>query len=140
VSSDSIEMARAALSEAFPEVGVPFEPYGSRVVVQMRRLSTKTRGGIVVVEDTRETAKWNNQIGKVVALGPLSFCHRDTGKPWAEGNWCKVGDYVRVPRWDGDRIEVPIKDEDPVVLVLFQDYQLLGRVKGDPLEQRVYVL
>ncbi len=140
MSSDSLELSRLALAAAFPEVDLPTEPFGSRVLVQMRRLSNRTRGGLIVVEETQETAKWNNQVGRVVALGPLAFCHRETGKRWSEGRWAEVGDYVRVPRWDGDRIEIPVKDESPVTFVLFNDYQLLGRVLGDPLEQRVYVL
>ena len=140
MSSDTLEMARRSLADAFPEVELPVQPFGSRVVVQLRRMTNMTRGGILVIEETQETAKWNNQVGKVLAIGPLAFKHRESGAPWSEGPWVKVGEYVRVPRWDGDRIELKIKDQDPVILVLFNDYQLLGKLTGDPLEQRVYVL
>ena len=130
----------ASLMEAFPDVTCNTEPLGGRVLVQLRRMAPKTKSGIVLVEDTRDTVKWNNQVGKVVALGPLAFRNRETKELWPEGAWVKLGDYVRVPRWDGDRIEVPVKDEDPVIFVLFNDTQLLGRITGDPLQQKVYIL
>lgn len=141
MASDSFEvMERQTPEQAFPSVDLPAGPFGGRVLLQLRRLPTKTRGGIVLVEDTRETAKWNNQVGKIVAMGPLAFCNRETGQPWTEGAWAKIGDYVRIPRWDGDRIEVPVKNSDPIIFVTMNDHQLLSRVLGDPLEQRIYVL
>jgi hypothetical protein len=61
--------------------------------------------------------------------------------PWPEGVWAEKGDFVRIPRWDGDRVEVFIKDQDsPVIFVTFNDTQLIGRVLGDPLSQLVYEL
>lgn len=141
MSADSFDvLQKQTLEEAFPEVPLPTAPFGGRVLVQLRRLPQKTKGGIVLVEDTRDTAKWNNQVGKIVALGPLAFRNRETGEPWPEGVWAAVGDYVRLPRWDGDRVEVPVRDADPIIFVTLGDHQLLGKVLGDPLEQRIYVL
>lgn len=141
MSADSFDVLQTqTIEEAFPKVPLPSTPFGGRVLIQLRRLPQKTKGGIVLVEDTRDTAKWNNQVGKVVALGPLAFCNRETAEPWPEGAWAKVGDYVRLPRWDGDRVEVPVRDSDPIIFVTLSDHQLLGRVNGDPLEQRIYVL
>lgn len=128
------------LQDAFPELPAPVTPFGGRVLVQLRRLPTKSKGGIVLIEDTKETVKWNNQVAKLVALGPLAFKNRETAQFWPEGQWAKVGDYVRVPRWDGDRVEVLIKDSEPVVFVTFNDHQLIGRVNGDPLDQLIYEL
>jgi co-chaperonin GroES (HSP10) len=130
---------------AFPSVDPGIEPLGARVLVQLRRLGSKTKSGIVLVEDTKETAKWNNQVAKVVKVGPLAFRNRDTGDPWKEGAWVKEGEYVRVPRWGGDRVEVPVKqagvaESEPVTFVVFNDHELITKVTGDPLEQRVYVL
>jgi co-chaperonin GroES (HSP10) len=145
MSSDSYNagFAPQTLAQAFPEVDHPVEPFGSRVVVQLRLMPSKSKSGIVLIENTKDTAKWNNQIAKLVAVGSLAFKHRETGEAWPEGVWAKVGDFVRVPRWDGDRMEVKHsaeKDADPVIFVTFKDSQLIGRVRGDPLTQLVYEL
>lgn len=143
MSADSFEvsMDSHALSQAFPDVDAGVEPLGARVLVQLRRISQTTKSGIVLVEETKDTAKWNNQVAKVVAVGPVAFRNRENGEVWPEGTWVKVGDFVRVPRWNGDRIEVKVKDsDDPVVFVVFNDHELVSRVTGDPLNQRIYVL
>lgn len=129
------------MAYAFPEVDPGMAPLGNRVLVQLRRLGTRTKSGIVVIEETFDTAKWNNQVAKVVALGPMAFKDRETAKEWPEGAWVKQGDFIRVPRWNGDRSEVKLKDgEEPVLFVIFNDYELIARVTGDPLKQKIYVL
>jgi len=135
------EATLQTMEDAFPDVEPTTEPLGGRVLVQLRRTSKKSRGGIVLVEETRDTQKWNNQVAKIVALGPLAFRNRETKEYWPEGAWVKVGDFVRVPRWNGDRIEVSVKDSDePVVFVVFNDHELISKVKGDPLAVRTYIL
>jgi co-chaperonin GroES (HSP10) len=133
------------LSEAFPDVDSGVQPLGGRVLVQLRRLGSKTKSGIVLVEETKETAKWNNQVAKVIAMGPLAYRNRETREEWPEGAWVQPGDFVRVPRWNGDRIEVQTKrvdgiESDPVIFVVFNDHELITKVTGDPLKQRIYVL
>ena len=34
----------------------------------------------------------------VIAIGPACFKDRDTGKAWADGPTCRVGDWVAIPR------------------------------------------
>ena len=92
------------LEEAFPAVDPLMAPYGGRVLVQLRAVKEKvTSAGILIPEETKEAEKWNTMIGKVIAIGPLAFKNRDTMQPWIEGTWAEVGDYVRVPKWGGDR-------------------------------------
>jgi hypothetical protein len=74
-------------------------------------------------------------------MGPIAFKNRETAEPWPEGTWVKVGDFVRVPRWGGDRVEVPFNGkEDPVVFVVFNDHELITRITGNPLDQKAYIL
>ena len=128
---------------AFPNVKPGMEPFGGRVVVQLRRIKKKTAGRIILVEETKENEKWNNMIGKIVAMGPLAFKNRDTMQPWVEGTWAQVGDYVRVPKWGGDRweIRVPGEDdvEDPVLFMTLNDHELIARITGNPLSFKAYV-
>ena len=84
----------------------------------------------------------------MVALGPLAFKNRETGKAWPEGMWVKEGDFIRVPRWNGDRIEVPVKSHtasreekaDPVTFVIFNDHEIIAKIPGDPLAVKTYIL
>lgn len=129
------------LEQAFPRVDPGVVPLGARVLVQVRRVFSRTRSGIVLPEETKETVKWNSQTARVVALGPLAFRNRETMAPWAEGVWVKADDFVRVPRWNGDRIEVPTSDDmGPVTFVCFNDHELIARVTGDPLAIKSYIL
>ena len=131
------------LNWAFPSVKPGMEPFGGRVVVQLRRIKKKTAGKIILVEETKENEKWNNMIGKIVAMGPLAFKNRDTMQPWVEGTWAQVGDYVRVPKWGGDRweIRVPGEDdlEDPVLFMTLNDHELIAKVTANPLSFKAYV-
>jgi co-chaperonin GroES (HSP10) len=142
MSTENFEYeATQSMEDAFPSVKPDVAPLGGRVLVQLRRTAKKTKSGLVIVEETAQTVKWNQQVAKVVALGPLAFKNRETLEPWREGAWVNEGDFVRVPRWNGDRIEVRVKDsEDPVVFVVFNDHELICKVIGDPLQQKTYIL
>ena len=131
------------LKWAFPDVNPGQKPFGGRVVVQLRRIKKTTASKIILVAETKETEKWQNMIGRVVAIGPLAFKNRDTMQPWPEGSWAQVGDYVRVPKWGGDRWEreVPNEEgnEDPVLFMTLNDHELIAKVTDDPLSFKAYV-
>lgn len=133
----------AALQEGFPAVNPGAVPVGGRILVQWRATPKKvTSSGIVLVEETKETEKWNNQVAKVVAMGPLAFKKRDSLDPWPEGNWVKVGDYVRMPKWGGDRWEVPYGDSElgeTALFSVFNDHEVIAKVTGDPMKVKAFL-
>lgn len=131
----------ASLREAFPAVDPGAKPLGARVLVQLRRTKRTVTGmGIILVEETRETEKWQNMVGKVIELGPIAFRKRDSMEPWVEGTWCEVGDYIRVPKWGGDRWEVPCPGEDePVLFMVLNDHECIAKLTGDPLAVKAFV-
>jgi co-chaperonin GroES (HSP10) len=132
---------RMSMEEAFPSVAPGIEPLGTRVVVQVMRTKETSKGGLILVAETRETEKWNQQTAKVISCGPLAFRNRETLKPWAEGIWVEPGDFVRVPRWNGDRIQVPVEgSQEPITFVVFNDHELIAKVTGDPLAVVTYIL
>jgi co-chaperonin GroES (HSP10) len=143
--SDSTVAGYAAdVEEAFPLVDPGARPLGARVLIQLRRTKkTVTASGIVLVEETRETEKWQNMVGKVLMLGPLAFRKRDSMEPWVEGVWVKEGDFVRVPKWGGDRWEVPMPnaehDDDPVLFMVLNDHELIATVTGNPLAMKAFI-
>lgn len=130
--SSGIQSGRTA-EEMFPPINPEFVPFGSRVLLQVQRVFNTSKGGIVLVNDTKETEAWNMQVARIVSMGPLAFKRRDTAEDWPEGMWASVGDFVRVPRWGGDRWSIdPGDGESPVNVVLLNDSDLLGRHEGDP--------
>jgi co-chaperonin GroES (HSP10) len=127
------------MMEAFPEADPGVIPFGSRVLVQIRTPKTKTKGGIILTRDTVDTEKWTTQIAKVISVGPLAFKNRNTQETWPEGDWCKPGDFVRVPKYGGDRWEVPVNKTDSAMFVIFNDLDIIGQVTGDPLAIKAFI-
>lgn len=130
------------LDWAFPNVASGMEPFGGRIIVQLRRIKKKTER-IVLVQETKENEKWNNMIGKVIAVGPLAYKNRDTMQSWPEGSWAQAGDYVRVPKWGGDRWEIKVPngndEDDPVLFMTLNDHELIAKVVANPLSFKAYV-
>lgn len=140
MSNDIIEQT---LEEAFPEIDPMMAPYGARVLVQLRAVKEKvSKAGLVLVEETRETEKWNTMIGKIIAIGPLAFKKRESMEPWPEGSWAEVGDFVRVPKWGGDRWEVDFEQngaKGKALFTFFNDHELIGKVTGDPRDIKAFI-
>ena len=141
--NEPVAVDAAELAWAFPSVDPGAKPLGGRILVQLRRTKKKaTSAGIMLVEETKETEKWNNMVAKVIEVGPLAFKHRDTMVAWPEGAWCSAGDYIRVPKWGGDRWEVSVpgeKDEDPALFMILNDHEIIAKVTGNPLVMRAFV-
>lgn len=132
--SDPTEMAWA-----FPVVDPGLAPLGGRVLIQLRRVK-RYHGAIILTEEIRDAEKWNGQIAKVVAIGPLAYKNRDTMAAWPEGSWTEVGDFVRVPKWGGDRWERPVEGEgDPVLFMVLNDHEVISKVTCDPLSFKAFV-
>jgi co-chaperonin GroES (HSP10) len=134
----------ADIAWAFPSVEPGAKPLGGRILVQLRRTKKKTTGsGIILVEETKEAEKWNNMVAKVIEIGPLAFKNRDTMQGWPEGSWVVAGDYIRVPKWGGDRweVKVPGEDhlEDAALFMILNDHEIIAKVTCSPLEMRAFI-
>lgn len=134
----------ADIAWAFPSVEPGAKPLGGRILVQLRRTKKKTTGsGIILVEETKEAEKWNNMVAKVIAIGPLAFKNRDTMQSWPEGSWVVAGDYIRVPKWGGDRWEVKVPEEDALedaaLFMILNDHEIIAKVTCSPLEMRSFI-
>lgn len=127
------------LKEAFPEADAGIQPFGSRVLVQIRTPKKKTASGIIIDLGSQDAERWNTQVAKIIALGPLAFKNRDTMKEWPEGNWCKEGEFVRVGKYGGDRFNVVAADGEESLFVIFNDLDIIGRITGDPLAVKAFL-
>ena len=124
------------LATAFPSVVPGVAPLGARVLVQLRTVREKTQGGLVIVQDTKEFNKANTQLGKIIFLGPLAFRNRETGMLWKEGVWAVPGEYVRIPKWGGDRFERKIEGtDDTAIFCIFSDHELIAKVDPEAFEE-----
>lgn len=143
MTNSTVAFNEADIQEAFPDVDPGAKPLGARVLVQLRKAKTKlTKSGIILAEETRDTERAQNPVGKVVAIGPLAFKKRDTMEPWPEGSWCEVGDYLRVPKWTGDRWEVALgdgPDAEKVEFMIMNDHEVIAKITGNPLEVKAFV-
>lgn len=147
-----VEFAYDSLEEAFPTVDPLVEPSGDNVLVQIRTPKSKTKGGLHLVTDIRDTEFWATQVAIVRALGPVAYRFHDTLEFWPEGPWCKVGDFVRVPKFGGDRWTVKVAqaprektsiyDTDAdyeALMVIFKAKEIIGRITGDPLALKAFI-
>jgi co-chaperonin GroES (HSP10) len=133
-----IEMQYDSLDDAFPDVDCGIKPLGSRVIVQIRKSKQQTKSGLYIPEEVRKTEASNTQVAKVVAIGALAYCNRNTMEQWPEGAWCSIGEFVRSPKYGGDRWTVTHDDEE-VEFVMFNDLDILGKVTGDPRKIRAFI-
>jgi co-chaperonin GroES (HSP10) len=130
------------LDEAFPLCDPGITPLGARVLLQLKSVKRASKGGIILVDETRESERVQSMVAKVLALGPIAFKNRDTLTEWGEGLWCSVGDYVRVPRWSGDRFTIPNPNDqdDEISIQVLNDFELWAKVEpAKVLQMRQFV-
>lgn len=143
---------RQTMEEAFPNLNPQIEPLGNQVLVQMR-CPKRTSGSILLVDESKDFDASMVRVAKVLALGPCAYKNRETFEYWPEKAWVAEGQFVRVPsfagidswrlpngshkemRAGGREVDVP----DWVTFVLFNDYDIKGRITGDPLDIVDYV-
>lgn len=140
IISNRIEFAYADIDEAFPVVDPLIRPTGSRILVQIRTPKKVTKGGVLLITDARDTEYWSTQVGLVRAIGPNAFRDRRTNTEWPEGAWFAVGDFVRVPKFGGDRWTVPVPESEyEALMVIFNDTDVTGVITGDPRDIKAFV-
>lgn len=89
---------------------------GYRVIIEPEDEEKKSRGGIIIPEKERA----EQEVGKLVAVGPLAWSDQGDGTPWAE-----VGDRVLYSKYGGKMVDDPdtgiryrmLNDEDIVAVI-----------------------
>ena len=124
--------------ECFPHIDTGIDVAGDRVLVQLRREKSTSKGGIILVDETRQTLRFNETVAKVIQIGPLAYKSPEDLSPWPEGNWCNVGDLVRTIKYGGDRFVVQPDDEgSPVVFITLQAREIISRIKSFEYAQKM---
>ena len=125
--------------EPFPVVDAGAEPLGGRILVQIRLARAVTESGIILTQDGRRTEQDNTQVAIVRAMGPLAYRDRDTRESWPEGNWTNPGEYIRIPKYGGDRFTVRHGRDEDVEFAIIQDTDVIAKITTDPVKMKSFI-
>lgn len=97
------KMVEAALKELFPAVDPGRKAVGVRVLIQKKKAMGKTRGGIILPDDSNDADQRSTAEGKLISMGSGAFFDSQSGRAIAADY--KVNDFVRFPKWGGDEFK-----------------------------------
>jgi len=98
---------------------IPY-PTGWRIAILPYRGAEKSKGGIVLAEETQRKTQIGTVCGYVLKMGNLAYA--DESK-FPNGAWCQEGDWVIFGRYAGARIpidggEIRLLNDDEVLAVV----------------------
>lgn len=104
------------------------QPTGWRILILPYKGSGKTKGGILMADETIERNSLATVVGYVLAVGPEAY--KDQEK-FPSGPWCKKGDWVMIGRYAGTRFrieggEVRILNDDEVIATIVDPADVLS--------------
>ena len=98
-------------------------PSGWRLLVLPFTPKEKTKGGIIIAQESLDKARIATNCGYVVKMGPMAYGDKEK---FPTGPWCKEKDWVIFARYAGSRL--PIEGGE---VRLLNDDEVLGTIK-DP--------
>ena len=98
-------------------------PSGWRLLVLPFTPREKTKGGILIAQESLEKLRIATNCGFVLKMGTLAYHDHDK---FPTGPWCKTGDWIIFARYAGSRL--PIEGGEVRIL---NDDEVLGTIK-DP--------
>ena len=98
------------------------QPTGWRMLVLPFKMKEKTKGGLILAETALERQQVASQCGLVLRMGP--DCYKDKER-YAEGPWCKEGEWVMFARYAGSRIKIEGGE-----IRLLNDDEVLATIKN----------
>ena len=98
-------------------------PTGWRLLVLPFTPKEKTKGGIIIAQESLDKARIATNCGYVVKMGPMAYGDKEK---FPTGPWCKEKDWVIFARYAGSRL--PIEGGE---VRLLNDDEVLGTIK-DP--------
>ena len=98
------------------------EPVGYRLLVLPFTPKEKTKGGIIIAQESLEKLRIATNCGYVLKVGPLAYYDKEK---FPTGAWCKKGDWVIFARYAGSRL--PIEGGE---VRLLNDDEVLGTINN----------
>ena len=103
-------------------LGIIPNPVGYRMLVRPWSGKKKTKGGIILSDDTHDKIQMTTVVGLVVKLGDL--CYKDKEK-FPTGAWCKEGEFVIYGRYSGSRFQTKYGEQR-----ILNDDEIIGKIKA----------
>ena len=129
-----IEQPTAEFKEAKEENQVPTDPQGIkeyleiipkpvgyRMLVRPWSGHKKTKGGLLLTEETSDKIQMTTVVALVVKMGDL--CYKDESK-FPGGPWCKEGEFIIYGRYAGSRFQTKFGEHR-----ILNDDEIIGTVK-----------
>lgn len=115
---------------------LPLQPLLWHLLIEPLPPQETTSGGIVIPTDTKEAEKIMITVGKVVAMGSLSFTGKtSSGVSLAdEVEKPQIGDHVLFQRYTGQAVIL----RDGRRFIVLQDSEVLAKV-SDPSQLRFHI-
>ena len=97
-------------------------PSGWRLLVLPFTPKEKTKGGLILAQESLDKARIATNCGYVIKMGPMAYGDKEK---FPSGPWCKEGDWVIFARYAGSRL--PIEGGE---VRLLNDDEVLGTIKN----------
>ena len=96
------------------------DPTGWRMLVLPYKGQGKTKGGVILTDETMQERGYTTVTGLVLKMGTECY---DNKERFPNGPWCKKGDWIIFGRYAGSRFgieggEVRILNEDEIIAVV----------------------
>ena len=103
------------------------KPTGWRIAILPYRGAEKTKGGIVLAEETQKKTQLATTCGYVLRMGDLAYADQEK---FPTGPWCQEGDWIIFGRYAGSRIqidggEIRILNDDEIIGVVNKPEDIL---------------
>tara|TARA_R110000772_G_scaffold128966_1_gene236770 strand:+ start:97 stop:543 length:447 start_codon:yes stop_codon:yes gene_type:complete len=106
-----------------PEIDKLPQPTGWRILVLPFVMPEKSKGGVIIAQESLDRARVAVQAGYVLRMGPLAYQDKDK---FTTGPWCQEKEWVIFARYAGSRLQI----EGGEIRILNDD-EVLATVK-DP--------
>lgn len=114
-------------------------PTGYRLLVEPIHIEEKTASGLLLPAQAVEAKEHLRSIGRVVALGPLAYCHDKFEDQFGQITpWCGEGDWVVYNTYAGHEVRIRNKSGHGYTAVrLINDDEVMARI-NDPTSVLIY--
>ena len=130
------EIFDAELIDTVQEGDIP-DPALWKILVLPAMPKTKTAGGILLADDSKEAEKYNNHRSLVLSVGPLAYKDPNRFKEHPDATTtvagCKPGDFIAHGKYAGQKIQV-----GEVVMMFLNDDEISGIIPN-PAALAAYV-
>ena len=103
-------------------LGIIPNPVGYRMLVRPWSGKKKTKGGIILSDDTHDKIQMTTVVGLVVKLGDLCYKYKEK---FPTGAWCKEGEFVIYGRYSGSRFQTKYGEHR-----ILNDDEIIGKIKA----------